>query len=85
MDETLYDTDIVAWSDAQAEALRAHDWDALDITRLIEELEAVKERYVSDQWSREPESLAILFWSKPLVLLRPWSTSITPCGRSDVI
>jgi hypothetical protein len=36
-----YDTDLYAWSQAQAEALRAKDWGALDVANLAEEIESV--------------------------------------------
>ncbi len=36
-----YDTDFYAWTQAQAEALRAKDWAALDVEHLAEEIEDV--------------------------------------------
>jgi hypothetical protein len=36
-----YDTDFYAWAQAQAEALRAKDWAALDVENLAEELEGM--------------------------------------------
>jgi hypothetical protein len=36
-----YDTDFYAWTQAQAAALRAKDWDALDLDHLAEEVEDV--------------------------------------------
>jgi len=42
---TLYEDDIVAWSEAQEEALRAGAWEALDITNLLAELEALRDKY----------------------------------------
>jgi hypothetical protein len=50
--DPLYDTDPAAWCDAQVDALRARNWDVLDLEHLIEELEMVKERYVSELENR---------------------------------
>ena len=36
-----YNTDVYAWSKAQAEALRAKDWAALDVANLAEEIESL--------------------------------------------
>jgi hypothetical protein len=36
-----YDTDVYAWTQAQAAALRAKDWAALDLDHLAEEIERV--------------------------------------------
>jgi hypothetical protein len=47
MPDALYDTDFDAWAQAQASALRAKDWTALDIEHLAEEIEELRksERY----------------------------------------
>jgi Domain of unknown function DUF29 len=37
-----YDTDFDAWSQAQAQALRAKDWAALDVEHLAEEVEELR-------------------------------------------
>jgi Domain of unknown function DUF29 len=42
-----YDTDFYAWAQAQAEALRAKDWAAVDVTNLLEEVEGLAERHRS--------------------------------------
>jgi hypothetical protein len=42
-----YDTDFYAWAQAQAEALRAKDWTAVDVTNLLEEVEGLAERHRS--------------------------------------
>ena len=39
-----YDTDFYAWTQAQAAALRAKDWPALDLENLAEEIESVGQR-----------------------------------------
>jgi hypothetical protein len=40
-----YDTDFAAWAQAQAAALRAKDWAALDLNNLIEEVEDLAGRH----------------------------------------
>jgi Domain of unknown function DUF29 len=42
MPDTHYDTDFDAWAQAQAAALRAKDWTALDIEHLAEEVEELR-------------------------------------------
>jgi hypothetical protein len=42
-----YETDFYAWAQAQAEALRAKDWAAVDVTNLLEEAEGLAERHRS--------------------------------------
>ena len=39
---TSYDTDFYVWTQAQAEALRAKDWPALDVANLAEEIESLE-------------------------------------------
>jgi Domain of unknown function DUF29 len=41
MTQTSYDTDYYRWTQAQAEALRAKDWPALDVANLAEEIESL--------------------------------------------
>jgi hypothetical protein len=41
MNKTTYDTDFYAWTRAQAEALRAKDWPALDLDHLAEEIDSL--------------------------------------------
>ncbi len=42
MSKAMYDTDFDAWLQAQAAALRAKAWDALDVAHLAEEIEDVR-------------------------------------------
>jgi hypothetical protein len=42
MRDTRYDTDFDAWAQAQAAALRAKDWTALDVEHLAEEIEELR-------------------------------------------
>jgi hypothetical protein len=44
MTHTSYDTDFYRWTQAQAEALRAKDWPALDVSNLAEEIESLGKR-----------------------------------------
>jgi hypothetical protein len=39
-----YETDFYAWTQAQAQALRAKDWTALDIEHMAEEIESMGKR-----------------------------------------
>ena len=41
MTTPTYETDFYAWTQAQATALRAKDWPALDVDNLAEELEGM--------------------------------------------
>jgi Domain of unknown function DUF29 len=41
MTKATYDTDFYAWTRAQAEALRAKDWPALDPDHLAEEVDSL--------------------------------------------
>ena len=42
MTKTDYDTDFDAWLQAQVAALRARQWDALDVEHLVEEVEELR-------------------------------------------
>ena len=44
MSDTAYDTDFYIWTRAQADALRAKDWKALDLEHLAEEIESLGKR-----------------------------------------
>jgi Domain of unknown function DUF29 len=41
MADTSYDTDLYAWTQPQAAALRTKDWSALDLANLAEEIESL--------------------------------------------
>jgi hypothetical protein len=41
MTKATYDTDFYAWTQSQAQALRAKDWPALDVDHLAEEIDSV--------------------------------------------
>jgi Domain of unknown function DUF29 len=41
MTKAAYDTDFYAWTRAQAQALRAKDWPALDLNHLAEEVDSL--------------------------------------------
>jgi len=40
----LYETDFYAWTQHQAEALKQHQWELLDLPNLLEEIEALGRR-----------------------------------------
>jgi hypothetical protein len=42
MTRAAYDADFDAWLQAQVAALRAHQWDALDVEHLVEEVEELR-------------------------------------------
>jgi Domain of unknown function DUF29 len=44
MTHPLYDADFCAWTQAQARLLRARQWEALDIERLADEIDAIGRR-----------------------------------------
>jgi Domain of unknown function DUF29 len=50
MAKTSYDTDLYAWTQAQAEALRAKRWEALDLEHLAAEIESlgIEQRHAVD-------------------------------------
>jgi adenosyl cobinamide kinase/adenosyl cobinamide phosphate guanylyltransferase len=39
--KTLYDSDFYAWTKQQAQLLRSHQWDLVDIENLVEEIESL--------------------------------------------
>jgi Domain of unknown function DUF29 len=41
MSDLSYETDVYAWAQRQAQALRAKDWSALDVENLAEEIESL--------------------------------------------
>jgi hypothetical protein len=58
-----YDADLYAWTQAQAEALGARDWSAIDVANLAEEVEslgseqvhAVESHVTKDRHAYSPE------------------------------
>lgn len=48
----LYEEDIAAWALDQSDALRTGTWEDLDITHLLKELEALRDRYLSELENR---------------------------------
>ena len=63
MTKAAYDTDFYAWTQAQAEALRAKNWAQLDIEHLAEEIESLgrSERYAIES-QMERLLLHLLKW-----------------------
>jgi uncharacterized protein DUF29 len=78
MTRATYDTDFYAWTQAQAAALRAHTWDALDIDHLVEELEDVgnEQRHAIASHARNL-LLHLLKWVyQPTRRRRSWRSNI---------
>jgi hypothetical protein len=73
-----YDTDFVAWAEAQAAALRAKDWAALDLHHLIEEVEDLAGRERREVTTELKRLLAhLLKWQvQPTHRTRSWRDSI---------
>jgi hypothetical protein len=73
-----YDTDFYTWTQAQAEALRAKDWAALDVENLAEEIESLGKRDRRAVESLlEVVALHLLKWIYQPVRRAPsWRTSI---------
>jgi hypothetical protein len=73
-----YDTDFYAWTQAQAAALRAKDWAALDIEHIAEEIESLG----NEQRHAVRSHLRVLLWhllkwaSQPDHRTTSWRTSI---------
>jgi hypothetical protein len=73
MTDASYDTDLNAWTRAQAAALRDKCWEALDIEHLAEEIESLG----SEQEHAVESQLAIL-----LLHLLKWHYQPARCSRS---
>jgi hypothetical protein len=73
-----YDTDFYAWAEAQAAALRAKDWAALDLDHLAEEIESLG----NEQRHAVRSHLRVLLWHLLKWAYQPghrgssWRTSI---------
>jgi hypothetical protein len=74
-----YETDFYAWTQAQATALRAKDWAALDLDNLVEELDALGRSERNALWSHlRIVKLHLLKWRyQPERRTRNWRGSIT--------
>jgi hypothetical protein len=78
MSQPLYDTDFYTWTQTQAEALRAKQWQALDVENLAEEIESLGKR---DRRSRDSQLVRLmqhlLKWHyQPLRRSPSWRRSI---------
>ena len=74
----LYDTDIVAWAAKQAELLRTHQWSALDIDNIAEEIEDVGRSELREFDSRVAALIGhLLKWKfQPEKRSRRWTGAI---------
>jgi hypothetical protein len=78
MTDTSYETDLYAWTQAQAAALRAKEWERMDLANLAEEIESLG----SEQAHAVESHLAILLmhllkWRyQPARRSRSWRLSI---------
>ena len=82
---TLYDEDVVAWAEHQAELLRARQWSQLDIDNIAEEIEDVGRSEKSALRSHLIVLLVhLLKWTyQPLRRGASWNASI--CTQRDII
>jgi len=74
-----YDTDFYAWAQAQAQALRAKDWAALDLDHLAEEIESLG----NEQRHAVRSHLRVLLWH-----LLKWAYQAshrTPSWRTSIL
>jgi Domain of unknown function DUF29 len=73
-----YDTDFYAWTQAQAAALQAKDWEALDLRHIAEEIESIgmdEKHAITRQLQRLLHHL--LKWQyQPTHRTRSWQVSI---------
>jgi Domain of unknown function DUF29 len=78
MTKTSYDTDLYAWTQTQAKALRTKRWEALDLEHLAEEIESlgIKQRHAVDTHLRIL-LLHLLKWiHQPMESWTSWQCSI---------
>src|SRR6266542_1157 len=82
---TMYDTDFYTWAQAQAAALRAKNWAALDVANLAEEIESL-----GNEQAHAVEShlvvvlMHLLKWCyQPPRRSRGWRTSVR-VGRQQI-
>lgn len=52
MVNTLYETDLCAWTQEQVELLRNHQWNQLDLPNLIEEIESLRKQQQAELRNR---------------------------------
>jgi hypothetical protein len=89
MSTSLYEKDFYAWTQQQAEALRAKDFTALDLDHLAEEMESLgisEEHAIARQLQRL--LMPLLKWTyQPSQRTPSWDTSIDDARQviSDVI
>ena len=85
MINTSYDTDLYAWTQEQANALRTKRWEALDLEHLAEEIESlgIKQRHAVDSQLRIL-LLHLLKWiHQPMESWTSWRCSIDARDELD--
>lgn len=83
MTKGSYDTDFYAWAQAQAQALRAKDWAALDIEHLAEEVEDLRktERKAVRSQLRRLSSHLLKWAYQPAQRSESWQATILDARR----
>jgi Domain of unknown function DUF29 len=78
MTKATYDTDFYAWTQAQADALRAKDWAALDLAHVVEEIEALgnEQRHAVESHLRILLAHLLKWVYQPQRRRRSWRVSI---------
>jgi hypothetical protein len=83
--QTCYDTDLYAWTQAQAKALRTKRWEALDLDHLAEEIESLglQQRHAVDSHLRVL-LLHLLTWVyQPMESWTSWRRGIDARNELD--
>jgi Domain of unknown function DUF29 len=78
MTEAAYESDVYAWAQAQAAALRAQAWDQLDIDHLVEEIEDLgnEQRHAVESQLRILLAHLLKWVYQPQRRRRSWRVSI---------
>lgn len=77
----LYERDILAWSEQQAELLKQEQWSALDLEHLIEEIEALgrSEQRALGSYVQVLMMHLLKYQYQPERRTKSWDTTITNC------
>jgi hypothetical protein len=79
MTKASYEADFYAWTQAQAQALRARQWNAVDLNNVVEEIESLgKEQEHAVESHLSDLLMHLLKWMyQPKRRCRSWRSSIT--------
>jgi hypothetical protein len=79
MTKASYEGDFYAWTQAQAQALRARQWNAIDLNNVVEEIESLgKEQEHAVESDLSDLLMHLLKWTyQPKRRSRSWRSSIT--------